>query len=401
MVTPRILVYSSLFPSQADPTAGVFIRERLFRVAQHLPIVVVSPRAWSPFDSLIRRFRPRFRPMPARQEQQQGITVYYPRFLSLPGLFKTWDSLFMALGSYLLIRRLHRDTPLHIIDAHFGYPDGHAASLVARWLRLPLTITLRGNERTYVETPAIRRRIVLGMQRAARVFSVSEALRQLALRHGINPAKTRTIPNAVDSQRFHPVDRAQARAQLGLPPDAPVLISVGWLIERKGFHRVIDCLPALRQRHPNLRYLLVGGDSGAEGMEASLRKQVADLGLEQCVIFTGPQATDALKTYMSAADVFVLATRREGWANVFLEAMACGLPVITTDVDGNAEVVCRPELGSIVPFGNQTALTEALDAALSHPWDRASIRSHAESQSWDHRVAELCGEFRALAVLAK
>lgn len=393
---PRILVYSSLFPSQADPTAGVFIRERLFRVARHYPIVVVSPKPWSPLDALIRRLRPRFRPTPARHETQQGIDVYYPRFLCLPGLLKPLDSLFMALGSYATVRRLQREFGFNLIDAHFGYPDGHAASLAARWFGVPLSITLRGNERTYMETPAFRRRILLGLERAARVFSVSEALRHLALHHGIAPAKTRTIPNAVDSRRFHPVDRAEARVRLGLATEAPVLISVGWLIERKGFHRVIDCLPALMQRHPGLRYLIVGGDSGVDGMEAALRRQVADLGLESCVIFTGPKPSDELKWFMSAADVFVLATRREGWANVFLEAMACGLPVVTTDVDGNAEVVCRPELGRIVPFGDLAALTGALDQALRQPWDRAGLRTHAEGQSWDRRIAQLCAEFQAM-----
>jgi teichuronic acid biosynthesis glycosyltransferase TuaC len=94
--------------------------------------------------------------------------------------------------------------------------------------------------------------------------------------------------------------------------------------------------------------------------------------------------------------VFVLATRNEGWANVFLEAMACGLPVVTTDVGGNAEVVCRPELGLLVPFGDGAALTAALNRALAHEWNRTAILEYARANQWDRRVAQLLRAFEAL-----
>lgn len=393
---PRLLVYSSLFPSPNDPTAGVFIRERMFRVGKNLPIVVVSPKAWSPFDGLIRLRKPRFRPTAPYFEEQQGVAVYSPRFFSLPGVLKHWDSTFMAIGSYLTMRRLKREFGFDLIDAHFGYPDGHAASLLARWFGLPLTITLRGSEKTYAETTAFRKRIVAGLNQAAKVIGVSDSLRQLAVRLGIPAAKTLAIGNAVDCQRFHPVDRHEARNRFGLDEADPVLVSVGWLIERKGFHRVIEVLPDLVRQYPRLRYLIVGGATGADNMEAQLRQQVTDLGLEEHVRFLGSMQPDDLKWPLSAADLFVLATRREGWANVFLEAMACGLPVVTTDVDGNPEVVCKPELGSIVPFGDASALAQALREGLSHDWDRRAIRAYAEENSWDNRIARLTRVFKEI-----
>jgi glycosyltransferase involved in cell wall biosynthesis len=177
----------------------------------------------------------------------------------------------------------------------------------------------------------------------------------------------------------------------------PVLVSVGGLVERKGFHRVIALLPRLRERHPGLRYLVVGGASPEGDMSASLRRQVTDLGLEGVVQFVGALASDQVRWPLSAADVFVLATSNEGWANVFLEAMACGLPVVTTDVGGNAEVVCRPELGTVVPFGSERALFDALDTALGQQWDRNTIVDYARSNTWDNRIDVLLGEFRALS----
>jgi teichuronic acid biosynthesis glycosyltransferase TuaC len=214
------------------------------------------------------------------------------------------------------------------------------------------------------------------------------------------------VGNGVDTARFAPQDRAAARERLGIASGAAVLVSVGGLTERKGFHRVIACLPALRTRYPGLVYLVVGGPSAEGDWSARLRAQVDELGLRDCVRFLGVLPSAALATPLSAADVFVLATANEGWANVFLEAMACGLPVVTTDVGGNAEVVCSPQLGTLVPFAASAALTPeltaAIDAALAATWDRAAIRAHAQANGWERRVEvlveELCAATRSSAM---
>src|SRR5512139_18096 len=117
---PRLLVLSSLFPSAAQPTAGVFIRERMFRVGQCLPIVVVAPQPWFPFQGLIRRFRPHFRPPAARFEVMQGVEVHRPRFLCFPAVLKRTDGVLMALSVYWTVRRLVKRHALNILDVHFG-----------------------------------------------------------------------------------------------------------------------------------------------------------------------------------------------------------------------------------------------------------------------------------------
>ena len=383
-----LVVFSSLFPSAARPGAGLFIRERMFRVAQHRPLAVVSPQPWFPGQSLIRRLRPGYRPQAPALEIQQGIRVYHPRFLSVPGLLRQFDGWSMALGSFFLLRRLKAEGA-RLIDAHFTYPDGEAATRLGRWLGLPVTITLRGTEVPHSHNPLLRPRLVRTLRAAARVFSVSDSLRQLALELGVAAENTEVVGNGIDMGRFHPVDRAAARSRYDIPENAQVLISVGALVERKGMHRVIDCLPALIKRHPYLHYVIVGG-SGPEGdMRTELDAHVARLGLGERVHFLGALPPDELKWALSASDVFVLATRNEGWANVFLEAMACGLPVVTTAVGGNAEVVCRDELGSIVPFGDAGSLQQALEDALDKDWDRAAIIGYAQANQWDKRVAQL------------
>lgn len=392
----RVLVLSSLFPHAGAPGAGLFVRERMFRVARRLPLSVVSPQPWCPGQGLIRRRRPHFRPPAARHETQQGIDVYLPRFFSLPGIGKTHDGLSMALACLPLLRRLQRGPGFDLIDAHFAYPDGYAASLLGRWLGVPVTITLRGTESRLANTPPFRRRLRTALAGAQRVIAVAGTLRDLAVQLGVPASRAEVVGNGVDVQRFAPVPRADARRALGLPADAPVLISVGSLVERKGFHRVIELLPALRQRYPGLVYLIVGGGGPEGDISAALRAQVAALRLQDGVRFLGALAPAALSQPLSAADVFVLATRNEGWANVFLEAMACGLPVVTTAVGGNAEVVCRPDLGRVVPFGDAPALEGAIDAALATAWDRAAIRRYALDNAWDSRVDRLVALFDEL-----
>lgn len=393
---PHIVVLSSLFPSARQPGAGLFVRERMFRVGTRLPLSVVAPAPWFPLQSLVAYWRPGFRPGAPQQERQGPFHVQFPRFFCFPGVLKHWDGIFMASGAWPTLRRLRRAGRLDILDAHFGYPDGYAAALLARRLGVPFTLTLRGTEMLHAADPRLRPRLVHALRSAARVFTVSDALRQLALELGAQPERVQVVGNGVDLARFRPIPQTAARAALGLPAKAQVLVSVGGLCERKGFHRVIDCLPALQRELQNVHLLVAGGPTAEGDWTERLNAQVQALGLQARVHLLGPVAADQLHRVLSAADVFVLATRYEGWANVFLEAMACGLPVVTTNVGGNPEVVCRPELGRLVPFGDSLALQAALLEALQAPWDRGHIEAHARANTWDQRVDVLEAEFRAL-----
>ena len=393
---PGILVFSTLFPNGAQPHAGVFIRERMFRVARHLPLVVVAPVPWFPLQGLIRRFRPHFRPMPPRHEVQQGIEVHHPRFFCIPGIGKRLDGLFLALGSYRTVRHLRRQRGLAVIDSHFGYPDGYAATLLGRWLGMPVSITLRGTEPRHSRTPALRSRLRKALQRAHRIITVSDSLRRLALELDIDDAKVTVVGNGVDTEKFFPMEQAAARRDWGLPLQGRYLITVGGLVERKGFHRVIEVLPALRAQYPDLHYLIVGGASAEGDWTERLQAMVQTAGLEDWVHFLGPVPHERIRELLSAADLFVLSTRNEGWANVLLEAMACRLPVVATDVGGNAEVVNSPTLGRIVPFDDRQALQDSLARALAHDWDRDAIAAHARANSWEERVGRLRGIFAEL-----
>jgi glycosyltransferase involved in cell wall biosynthesis len=391
----RLLVYSSLFPSDKQPNAGLFIRERMFRVAKHVPIVVVAPQAWFPGQGLIRLFRPHFRPMAPRFEVMNGIEVHRPRFLCVPGVLKRTDGMLMALSTLLTVRRVVRRHRTNIIDAHFGYPDGRAATLLGRWLDLPVVITLRGKEARQLST-TVAEPLRRAMAEADQIITVSSALRAVALESGVPSQRIEVVGNGIDLGRFAPIDRVEARLRVGLPAAAKVIISVGTLVERKGVHRVLELMPALLKRHPQLHYIVVGGPGPEGDMSARLRTMAAQAPIAGRVHFLGPITPDDLKVPLSAADVFVLATSYEGWANVFLEAMACGLPIVTTDVGGNAEVVSSEALGSVVPLQDGLRLELAISDALNKSWDHAAIRAYAASNAWDARIPILLASYERL-----
>ena len=394
---PRIIVYSSLFPSAAAPTAGTFIRERMFRVAQRLPLAVVAPQPWSPFDPLVRLLRKSFRPQAVAFEVMDGVEVHRPRVLSIPGVFKRWDGWLMALGSQTCVRRLRDRMGANLIDAHFLYPDGWAATQLGKRLGLPVTITLRGSKDAGLVGTDRERCLVHAMQDAVRLFAVSDSIkRDVAQRLGVPDQKVMVVGNGVDLALFEPVNRSLARVRLGLSNDAKVIIGVGNLVEGKGFQRIIPLLPTLKDRFGDVVLLIVGGGSTHGDMRVELEALAMRLGVTNSVRFCGRQLPSDLKWFYGAADVFALATAYEGWANVFLEAMACGLPVVSTKVGGNAQVVRDATVGALVGYWDAGAFVQALQDALVKNWDRDAIVAYANENGWAPRIDMLVNEFNGL-----
>jgi glycosyltransferase involved in cell wall biosynthesis len=387
----KILVVTSVFTNSKQPGLGIFVRERMFKVAQHCELKVVAPVPWFPFAHHLKKG---YRPSVPYLEVQEGIEVYHPRFFNVPRYFKFLDGFFFFLTSCLSIRKIRKEFHFDIIDSHFAYPDGLGAVLLGRLFRVPVTITIRGTIRKYAGKQLIRPQISYALAKAARIFAVCDDLRQAALDFFPCQEKAVVVGNGVDTNKFYLLDRQSARQALNLGPDRKILISIGGLTERKGFHRIIRVLPQLMDRFPDILMIIVGGGSVEGNNEPALRRLVSELKLEDSVFFAGAQTHDQLCRWLNAADVFCLATSNEGWANVFLEAMACGLPVVTTDVGGNREVVCSEEVGILVPFDDDNALQRALADALLKNWDTEKIVEYAQCNTWEKRVALLMQNFR-------
>jgi teichuronic acid biosynthesis glycosyltransferase TuaC len=389
----RVLLFSSVFPNAAQPHHGVFVRERMRGLPADVEVRVVAPTPWFPF---VAGLRPGFRPAVPREEVQEGVPVLHPRFLSFPGFLKCLDGLLMFLCALPALIRLRRDFRFQVIDAHFVYPEGLAAALAGLVLRVPVTITLRGMLPLLVPFRLRRPQLRFALRRAARVMAVAESLKRDAVALGIPAQKVRVIGNGTDPAVFRPVDRVEARRALGLAKYGPLLVSVGTLAPRKGFHLVMQAMAKLKQRWPTLRFAVVGGDGPEGAMEAELRQLAETLKIGTRVIFAGPRQGRELAPWYAAADLFVLATAHEGCPNVVLEALACGTPVVATPVGSIPELLASPEAGVVVER-NVDAIAAGLDEALERVWDRDRVRARIADRSWDVVGLEVAEELKAAA----
>jgi len=386
----KVLVFTTVFPNEKQPNLGVFVRERMSRVAERCEIKVIAPVPYFPLAGLIKE---KYRKRIPRIENQQGIEIFHPKFFLIPGIMKFLDGFFLYLSSKRFVKKIQKTFDFDLIDAHFAYPDGFAAVLLGRYFNKPVTITLRGTLNRLINYKGRRQAIRFALKNASRVFSVSAYLVKLAKSLGIDKSKFIVIPNGVDTSKFQVMDKSECRNKLGIPQDKKVIISVGALVERKGHHRVIETLPELIKKYPNLLYIVVGGGSVEGDMSISLNEQVRELSLKKHVRFAGEIPHSKVNEFLCASDVFALSTRFEGWANVFFEAMACGLPVITTDICGNAEVVRNGENGLLAPFGNREALADAINKAFTTDWDREAIINYAHGRTWDQVADEVYDQF--------
>ncbi len=389
----RVLVLSEVFPNPKQPTHGAFVYERVTRMAARCDVVVVAPVPWFPLNRL---FRGAGCSGIRGRETRGRLEVHHPRAFSVPGILKSLDGIFYFLSVLATVVRIRRRFAFDLIDAHFSYPDGMAAWLLGKVFRRPVTVTLRGTIVPLSRFRLRRMQMIWTLRGVSRIFAVSESLKAVAVGLGIPASKIRVIPNGVDNAVFAPQPRAEARRELGLPVDRRVLLSVGALSPRKGHQRVIEVLPRLLAAHPDLLYVVVGG-GGVEGDTGpQLARLIEQYGLGEHVRLAGARPHAEIARWLAAADLFCLATSNEGRANVILEALACGVPVVTTDVGGNREGLRDGLDGLLIPPSDPAALLDALGQALTRPWDRDGIARAAAAMTWDRSVDDLMGAFATL-----
>jgi glycosyltransferase involved in cell wall biosynthesis len=261
-----------------------------------------------------------------------------------------------------------------ILDAHYLFPDGVAATMIGRMLNIPVVMTARGTDVSLIPRyPVPRRLIQKACKRAAAVITVSTALKDGLVAIGVDPDHVTVLRNGVDLGLFRPLDRQATRQRLGL--DGPTLISVGHLIERKGHDLIVQAMPSL----PGFTLLIAG-----EGPERPrLEKMISDLGLADRVRLLGARPHAELPELYGAADALILASSREGWANVLLEAMACGTPAIGARIWGNPEVIAKPEAGILMSERSAKGIVDAVGALFAQMPTREATRAYASAFSWD------------------
>lgn len=387
----RVLTLSSLFPDATRPNFGIFVEQQTRGLASHpdADVRVVAPIGLPPWP-LTRLAHYRALAGLPTQETWHGLDVSRPRFVALPATRGRWHAAMLARALVPLLNRMHRNWPFDVIDASFFFPDGPAAVSLGRRYGVPVSIKARGADIHYwgrhqrggarVTADQVR-----DAGRAADgLLAVSGAMAQDMVALGMPmPLVHHT---GVDLARFAPAaDRVAAKAALGIA--GPLVMSVGALIPRKGHDVVIEAIASV----PGAT-LVIAGQGPERGV---LERQVARLGVQQRVRFLGSVAHADLPAWLAAADVMALASASEGLANAWVEALACGTPLVIPDAGGARDVVTGPDAGRIVAR-EPGAIAAAISQLVACPPEAAAVRRHAAGFTWEANTAALFAHLAGL-----
>ena len=369
----RLLLLSNLYPSVHAPTRGTFNLQGFRALSQYCETQIVVPVLWW------ERARRPLELLAAPRSEATGIPAVYPSCWHVPQLHRLHPTtMYASVRPY--VHRLHREHRFDAILASWACPDGVAAARLAEELDLPLVTMVLGTDvNTLMQHPQLRGHLAWGLRQAARVITVSAALKERVAELGAAPERVLVQHNGVDGERFCLRDRNDERASLGLPTERRLITYVGNLVPEKGVDLLVEALGHLhRSGADDVELLLIG----AGPQEETLRCRAAELGLRERIRFAGRRPHEEIARWIAAADVFCLPSRREGCPNVVLEALACGRPVVAARVGGVPELISA-ETGVLVAPEDPTALAIGLHAALARSWQPEALRASVPCLSWD------------------
>ncbi|HYG47589.1 MAG TPA: glycosyltransferase [Allosphingosinicella sp.] len=381
----RVLTLSTLYPDSARPSFGIFVERQTLALAARdgVEVEVVVPAGLPPWPLAAHpHYRARAK-LPAR-ERRWGLTIHRPRFRVWPGLGGTGAARSLAAAVLPLARRLSCD----VIDSEFFWPDGVAAMHLGEALGVPFSIKARGSDvHFWGGRPAAAAQMLEAGRKAGGLLAVSGALKADMAALGMAGDKIRVHYTGIDLERFRPLERAAAKRTLGV--EGPLIVTPGNLVPLKGQRLAIEALRDL----PGATLLIAG-----EGPERpALEALISEFGLAPRARLLGAVPPAAMPELLAAADLMLLPSEREGLANVWIEALACGTPILIADVGGAREVLDRPEAGRLVAR-EPRAIAAAAREMLASPPDRAEVRRSAERFSWARNGAELHAHLSSLSL---
>lgn len=380
----RLLTFTNLYPSEDRPRHGIFVAERLRQLvstgAIAAQVVALRPSASGFFGT-----RSLVRPEPAYHR----IPVHYVRVPTLPMLTNWIDPWLWARAAERIVKQYADESAEQtVLDAHYLYPDGVAAALIGKRLGIPTVITARGSDvNVKCANPVMRRWIRWAAANSAAIITVSRALAARLADYGISAPIVEVLPNGVDLQKFRPLDRVACRARRRLGEER-IVVSVGHLLEDKGHQIAIEALVDMA----DVTLLIVGTGPQRQPLERLARR----CGLASRVRFLGLVAHRDMPEIYNAADLLVLPSVREGMPNVVLESIACGTPVVATDVGGIGEVLTAPAAGQLMRQRSAAALREAAATVVARRIARAETRAFAEQFDWSRVIGRQLQLYRAV-----
>ena len=383
----RVLTLASLFPDISRPTFGPFVERQTLGLAGHqdVDLRVVAPIGLPPWP-LSRHSRYQdFASVPLK-EDWKGVPVYRPRFLHIPGTAGRFDAAAMARAVKPLLDHIRADFPFDIIDAEFFFPDGPAAVRLGKVFGVPVSIKARGADIQFWGRQAgTAAQIADAAQKADGLLAVASALKQDMIALGMAADKIKVHYTGVDLSIFQAGQRAEAKAELGIA--GPLVVSVGALIPRKRQALTMEAVARL----DGATLALIGKGEDAVMLAGLAQK----LGMAERVRILGALPHPEIARWLAAADVMCLPSKSEGLANAWVEALACGTPVVSTDVGGARELIDRGAAGHIVA-PEVDAVSAAIADLIANPRDPMVVRQTAERFTWDANRDALYAHLRGL-----
>lgn len=374
---PRVLVVASLFPHARNETIGLSTARRTAELAKLCPVKVLALTD---------------QPGLPEREETGGFEVFRPRWRRLPKLGVVVDGYRYAARAAPALDGLRREFDL--IDAHWLYPDAFAAVRLGRRLGKPVVVTGRGSDvDDFLFRWPVRRFARAALRGAAWAVALTRQHRRKMIAAGADAERVSVIPNGVDTTHFCPGDREEARCALGLPPDGLVLFSAGSIVADKGYHHLIRGLALLEKGTVPFSRLFIAGPGPYSD---ALARLAGELGLGERVRLLGRVAQARMPLWYRAADFFCFGSYHEGCPNAVLEALACGTPVVATNVGGIPDLVEEGRSGLLFEPRSDEAFAAALRAALARSWDRAEIAAVGARRSWANVAAEYLELFEGL-----
>ncbi len=373
--TVKVLTFTTLYPTSIQEYHGIFVENRLRHLVAsgQVEARVIAPVPWFPTGGQIFGRYADFARVPGK-EARKGVDVLHPRYPVVPKIGMTLAPLLLYQATKSTIRRvIAAGFDFDLIDAHYFYPDGVAAVLLGRYFKKPVVVTARGTDINLIPRYRLPRQMIRwAAENAAGLVTVCAALKRELANLGVEPERIRVLRNGVDLSLFRPMDRVRACEQLGL--QGPTILTVANLVPLKGHNLVIEALSEL----PEVTLLIVGNGPN----RAALEQLAQDLGVNDRVRFLGTMPHERMCEVYNAADVLVLASEREGWPNVLLEAMACGTPALASSVGGIPEVIRSPVAGLLLTDRSPQTITDSINTLLRDPPARAATRAYAERFDW-------------------
>lgn len=369
-----------LFPSQAFPAFGTFCIERAKALAAHADVRVMVPTPYYPSWLPGKEDWKKWTRVERQGTVEGNIRATYPRYASLPGTATWLQGITMAQSARRDLESNYGDWRPDVIDGHFAFPDGYAAVKLANHLGIPSVVTCHGSDlRQYPDIPVAGAMTRWTLKNADRVISVSSDLMRRSIELGCPPEKAVFLTNGVDPAKFSVRSKTECRARLGLPPDRKIGVYVGFLIDRKDQSLILQALVEIRQQGAPVPLVVLVGDGPNR---QRLENEVIALGLQNDVILAGQRRHDEVALWMGAADWLLLSSSSEGWATVYFEAMACGRPVLTSNVSSARDAISQPAYGMVVEPRTASAFAQAMQTASQTDYDERILRHYAEQNSW-------------------